>query len=67
MVGNNFAQRHSGKKVIMIFAQDNSNPEVGAEGIKYVTNIFKIYGWKLEDSIHFCGANDPDLAVFEEL
>lgn len=67
MVGENFAPRHPGKKVITIFAQGNSNPKIGEEGIKFVTNIFELYGWKVEDNIHFCGTSDPDLAVFEEL
>ena len=67
MVGDNFAPRHSGKKLITIFAQGNSNPEIGAEGIKFVTNILESYGWKLEDSIHYCGTSDPDLTMFEEL
>ncbi len=67
MVGDNFAPRHPGKKVITIFSQGNSNPEIGAEGIKFVTEIFELYGWKLEDSINYCGTNDPDSAMFEEL
>lgn len=67
MLGDNFAPRHPGKKLITIFAQGNPNPEIGAEGIKFITNILGSYGWKLEDSIHYCGTNDPDLAVFEEL
>ncbi len=67
MVGENFAPRHPGKKVITIFTQGNLDHKIGTEGIKYVTNIFELYGWKLEDSIHFCGTSDPDLETFEEL
>jgi multimeric flavodoxin WrbA len=67
MVGENFAPRHPGKKVITRFTQGNLDPKIGTEGIKYVTNIFELYGWKLEDSIHFCGTSDPDLETFEEL
>lgn len=58
MVGDNFAPRHSGKKLITIFAQGSSNPEMAADGIKAVNNILAAYGWKLEDSIHCCGTID---------
>lgn len=77
MVGDNFAPRHSGKKLITIFAQGSSNPEMAADGIKAVNNIFAAYGWKLEDSIHCCGTTnfhsekleryDSNLEKFEEL
>lgn len=77
MVGDNFAPRHSGKKSITIFAQGSPNPEMGADGIKAVNNIFAAYGWKLEDSIHCCGTTnfhsekferyDSNLEKFEEL
>lgn len=67
MLGDNFAPRHPGKKVITIFAQANPNPEISTEGIKYITNIFELYGWKLEDSIHYCGTIAPDLTVLEVL
>ncbi len=68
MVGENFAPRHSGKKAITIFAQGNPNPQIAEEGIKFVTNIFETYGWKIEDSIHYCGtSSNPDLEKFEEL
>ena len=65
--GHTITPRHPGKNVITIFAQGGSDPKIGAEGIKYITNIFESYGWKLEDSIHFCGTNNPDLQKFEEL
>lgn len=68
MIGADFAPRHPGKKVIALFAQGNPNPEVGAEGIKFISNIFEsAYGWKIQDTIQYCGTNDPDLAMFEEL
>lgn len=31
-----------------------------------VTNIFEAYGWKLEDSIQFCGTNNSDSQKFDE-
>lgn len=40
MDGDNFAPRHSGKKLISIFAQGSSNSEIGAEGNKVVNNVF---------------------------
>ncbi len=40
---------------------------ISAEGIKYITDLFKTYGWILEDSIHYCGTTNPDLTVLEEL
>ncbi|AJH01963.1 flavodoxin [Clostridium beijerinckii] len=58
MVGDNFAPRHSGKKLITIFSQGSPNPEMAADGIKAVNNILAAYGWKLEDSIHCCGTTD---------
>lgn len=69
MLGNNFEPRHPGKKLLMIFAQGSSDPTIGAEGIKFVTSILESYGWKLEDSIHYCGTSEsnPDSAEFEEL
>jgi multimeric flavodoxin WrbA len=77
MVGDNFAPRHSGKKVISIFTQGSPNPEMGAENIKVINNMFAAYGWKLEDSIHCCGTTnfhsekleryDSNLEQFEEL
>lgn len=67
MVGENFAPKHPDKKVITIFKQGNLDHKIGTEGIKHVTNIFEVYGWKLEDSIHFCGTSNPDLETFEEL
>jgi len=67
MVGDNLAPRHSGKKLITIFTQGYSDPEIAAEGIKFVNNIFARYGWDLEDSIHCCGTSDSNFAVFEEL
>ncbi|MBU3202354.1 flavodoxin family protein [Clostridium estertheticum] len=65
--GHTITPRYPGKRVITIFAQGNSDPKVGADGIKYITNIFESYGWKLEDSIQFCGTNNPNLQKFEEL
>ncbi|MCH3965400.1 MAG: flavodoxin family protein [Clostridium sp.] len=60
--------RHPDKKLITIFVQGNPDPKIGADGIKFVNDIFKIYGWKLEDSIHYCGtSHNPDLAMFDEL
>lgn len=36
--------------------------------MSFVTNIFETYGWKLEDSIYYCGTSaNPDLEKFEEL
>jgi multimeric flavodoxin WrbA len=58
MLGNNFVPRHSGKKLISIFTQGSLNPQMGAESIKVVNNIFEKYGWELVDSIHYCGATD---------
>lgn len=65
--GHTTTPRHPGKKVITIFSQGNSDPKVHADGIKYITNIFEAYGWNLEDSIQFCGANNPDSQKLEEL
>ncbi|MFT8352945.1 flavodoxin family protein [Clostridium saccharoperbutylacetonicum] len=66
--GHTFTPRHPGKKLITIFAQANPDPKIGAEGIKFANNILEAYGWKLEDSLHYCGASDePDLAMFDEL
>jgi multimeric flavodoxin WrbA len=77
MVGDNFAPRHPGKKVITIFAQGSPNTEMGAEGINFVNNGLVHYGWKLEDSIQCCGTTnfnsekferyDSNLEKFEEL
>ncbi|WP_196599616.1 flavodoxin family protein [Pectinatus frisingensis] len=69
MLGDNFSPRHSGKKLITIFVQGSLNPEIGTEGIKFLNNILDSYGWKLEDSIHYCGTSEsaPDLAEFEAL
>lgn len=59
--------RHPGKKVVTIFTQANSNPEVGAESIKYINTMLNLYGWKLEDNIHVCGAElVPDSKALEE-
>lgn len=66
--GSTFVPRHPGKKLITIFAQGNPDPKIGADGIKFAHDIFKGYGWKLEDSIQYCGTtNNPDAAVFDEL
>ena len=63
-LGHTFTPRHPGKKLITIFSQGSSDPKMGAEGIKFVNDIFKLYGWKLEDSIHYCGNSDT---IFNEL
>lgn len=67
MVEGNFIPRHPGKKFVTIFTQASPHPEIGTEGIKYITTIFNAYGWKLEDSIHFCGTVAPDLTLLKEL
>jgi len=59
-----FTPRHPGKKLITIFAQGSSDPKMGAEGIKFVNDIFEGYGWKLEDSIHYFHTSDT---MFDEL
>jgi hypothetical protein len=53
----------------MIFAEGSADPTIGADGIKFVTSILESYGWKLEDSIHYCGTSEskPASAEFEEL
>lgn len=61
---NKFIPRHPGKKLITVFAQGSLDPKKGAEAIKYVNNIFAVFGWKLEDCIHYCGTDDE---VFNEL
>ncbi len=66
--GHTITPRYPGKKLITIFTQAGSNPEIGAKGIKFVNDVFETYGWKLEDSIHYCGTgHNPDLAMFDEL
>ncbi len=77
MVGDNFAPRHTGKKVISIFTQGSPNPEMGAENIKVINSMFVAYGWELEDSILCCGTTnfhsekleryDSNLEQFEEI
>lgn len=68
MLGDNFTPRHPGKKLITIFAQGNPDPKIGAEGVKSANDMLEQLGWKLEDSIHYCGTNhNPDLAMFDEL
>ncbi|GFP75467.1 flavodoxin family protein [Clostridium fungisolvens] len=68
MIGDKFEPRHPGKKLVTIFTQANSNPEISAEGIKYITNVFNKYGWELEENIHVCGISlVPDLTELEEL
>lgn len=65
--GHTITPRHPGKKVVTIFTQANSDPEISSEGIKYITNVFDSYGWKLEDNIHVCGITlTPDSAALEE-
>lgn len=61
---NKFIPRHPGKKLITIFAQGSLDPKKGADAIKYVNNIFNVFGWKLEDCIHYCGKDDE---IFNEL
>lgn len=65
MLGNDFAPRHPGKKLITVFAQGNSDPQKGADCMKFVHNTLEWYGWKLETSIHFCGTTNPDMAIFD--
>ncbi len=66
--GNTVTPRHPGKKVVTIFTQANSKPEISADGIKYITSVFNAYGWKLEDNIHVCGAEPvPNSKALEEL
>lgn len=68
MVGDKFAPRHPGKKAVTIFSQGNPNPEIGAGAVKFIANILdETYGWKIEDTIHCCGTNNMDEAIFEEL
>ena len=68
MVGDGYKPRYPGKKAVMVFAQANPNPEIGAKAVKYIENILKsTYGWKIEDSLHCCGTSKIDLAAFEEL
>lgn len=68
MVGDQFAPRHAGKKAVAIFAQGNENPEVGAGAVKFIKEVFETtYGWKIEDTIQFCGTTHQiDQAAFEE-
>lgn len=66
--GHTITPRHPGKRVITIFTQANSNPEISAENIQYITNVFNAYGWTLEDSIHVCGTTlTPDLSGLEDV
>lgn len=68
MVGEGFSARHPGKKAITVFAQGNLNPEIGAKAVEFINGIFEgTYGWKVEDTLHFCGTNNPDSEKFEEL
>ena len=68
MLGNDYKPKYPGKKLITIFAQGNPDPKIGAEGVKYANNMLEELGWKLEDSIHYCGtSHNSDLAVFDEL
>lgn len=68
MVGANFAPRHSGKRAVTVFSQGNPDPAIGAQAVSFVNNIFEsTYGWHVEDSIQYCGTNNPDLELFKEL
>jgi multimeric flavodoxin WrbA len=68
MVGENFVPRYVGKKIITIYVQGNSMPEIGEDDIQFVNGVFEShYRWKLEDSFRYIGTNNPDLAKFEEL
>ena len=46
-----FIPRHPGKKLITIFSQGSPDPKIDAEDIKFINNVFAIYGWNLDDSI----------------
>jgi multimeric flavodoxin WrbA len=68
MSGQTITPRHPDKKLITIFVQGSPDPKVGEAGIKFANNILEKYGWKLEDTIHYCGtSNNPDLEMLEEL
>ena len=68
MSGQTITPRHPDKKLITIFVKGSPDPKVGEAGIKFANNILDKYGWKLEDTIHYCGtSNNPDLEMLNQL
>lgn len=62
MLGDKFVPRHPDKKAVTVFVQGNADAKIGEDGIRSINRTFDMYGWKIEDSIHYCGTSgNPDL------
>ena len=55
MMDANFVPRHSGKKVIAIYAQGDPREQAFASSINFANYVFRMCGWKLLDSILAAG------------
>lgn len=67
MLADRHNPRYPGKKVITVYAQANSDRELFAGAIETNDNLFKRFGWDVEESLHIYGNSAPGYTIPQEL
>ncbi len=67
MVGDNFAPRYPGKKVVSIFAQANPDHSLFTDAMESTNRFFNLCGWDLVESLLLYGDVAPNYTIPNEL
>ncbi len=67
MLGEKYAARYPGKKVVTIFAQGNPNPDFLKGTIDQTNSFFKLFGWDMVDTFLITNTHDPACTISEEM
>ena len=67
MVGDNFAPRYPGKKVVTVFAQANPNHPLFTNAMESTHSFFKLCGWELLENLLVYGDVAPGFTLSQKL
>lgn len=67
MLDVHFSPRYPGKKIVSVYAQANTNPELFQDAITKTNDYFKLCGWNLLDTFLIYGDVSPNYALPQEL
>lgn len=67
MMDASFIPRHSGKKVIAIYAQGDGNEKAFTASINSANYVFRMCGWQLLDSILCAGTSAAEFEIPKEI
>ena len=59
-MGPNFTARCPGKKMVTVYAQGNPNPDKFEALVERTNDLFKLFGWEVQDSLLVSGTSGKE-------